>query len=69
MNTHLSEGHGDGVWDTRGRLGLRVVLQEDAVALENHVWLAVNHQRALKRFKAHRVEKLAPVGRHLVATW
>lgn len=65
---HLSEGHGDGLWDTRQRLGLRVVLQEDAVALENHVWLTVNRERALERFIAHCVAELAAVGRHLVAT-
>lgn len=65
---HLSEGHGDGLWDARQRLGLRVVFQEDAVALENHIWLTVDHERALKRFKAHCVAELAAVGRHLVAT-
>lgn len=40
----LSEGHGDSLWDTWESLSLRVVLQEDAVSLENHIWLTVNHQ-------------------------
>lgn len=66
--TDLSEGHSDCLWDTRERLGLRVVFQEDAVALENHIWLTVDHQRALKQVKAHRVAKLPAIGRHLVAT-
>lgn len=68
IEAHLSEGHGDGLWDTRQRLGLRVVFQEDAVALENHVWLTVNRKRALERFKAYCVAELAAVGRHLMAT-
>lgn len=42
--THLSEGHCDGLWDTLQRLGLRKVFQGDAIALENHIWLAVDHQ-------------------------
>lgn len=67
--THLSEGHSDSLWGTWESLGLRVVLQEDAIALENHIWLTVNHQRALERFKAHCVAKLPAIGRHLVATW
>lgn len=67
--TNLSEGHGDCLWDSWERLGLRVVLQEDAIALEDHIWLTVNHQRALERLKAHRVAKLAAIRRHLVATW
>lgn len=46
-------------------LGLGVVLQEDAVALENHVRLAVDDQRALVRLEAHRVAELPAVGRHL----
>lgn len=67
--SHLSEGHSDSLWDTWERLGLRKVFQEDAVSLENHIWLTVNHQRALIRFKAYCVEKLPAIGRHLVATW
>lgn len=67
--THLSEGHRGGLWHTWQRLGLREVFQEDAIALENHVWLAVDHQRALKGFIAHCVAKLPAIGRHLVATW
>lgn len=66
---YLSKGHSEGLWDTREGLGLGVVLQENAIALKNHIWLTVNHQRALKRFKAHCVGKLSTVGRHLVATW
>lgn len=66
--SHLSEGHGDGLWDAWERLRLGVVLQEDAVALENHVRLPVDHQRALIRLEAHRVEELAAIRRHLVAT-
>ncbi|TNN39017.1 hypothetical protein EYF80_050809 [Liparis tanakae] len=53
------------LWDPWKRLGLGVVLQEDAVALEDHVRLAVDHQGALERLKAHRVAELAAVGRHL----
>lgn len=41
--THLSEGHSDGLWASWGRLGLRVVFQEDAVALEDHIWLTVDN--------------------------
>lgn len=66
---YLSEGHADGLWETRQGLGLRVVLQENAVALKNHIGLTVNHQRALKGFKAHGVAKLPAVCSHLVATW
>ncbi len=66
---HLSEGHSDGLWDAWERLGLRVVFQEDAVALENHIWPTINHQRALKWLKAHCVSKLPTISRHLVATW
>ena len=64
-DTHLSEGHGDGLWDARERLTLRVVFQEDAIALENHIWLTIDHQRALMGFKAHCVLKLASIGCHL----
>lgn len=46
-------------------LGLGEVLQEDAVALENHVRLAVDDQRALVWLEAHRVAELPAVGRHL----
>lgn len=63
--TNLSESHDDGLWEAWEGLGLRVVLQEDAVALENHVRLAVDDQRALVRLEAHRVAQLPTVGRHL----
>ena len=44
------------------------MLQEDAVALENHIWRAVDHQRALGRLKAYGVAKLPAIGRHLAET-
>lgn len=66
--TDLSEGHGDSLLAAWEGLGLRVVFQEDAAALENHIRLPVDHLRALGRFVAHRVAKLPTVGRHLAAT-
>ena len=68
METHLSKGHGEGLRDAREGPGLGVVLQEDAVALDDHIWLTVDPQRALERRKAHRVAELPAVGRHLEAT-
>lgn len=53
------------MWEAWEGLGLGVVLQEDAVSLENHVRLAVDDQRALVRLEAHRVAELPAVGRHL----
>lgn len=67
--TNLSESHSDCLWDARQGLGLGVVLQEDAIALENHVWLTADYQQALKLLEAHGVAELTTVGRHLVATW
>lgn len=67
--TNLSESHSDCLWDTRQGLGLGVVLQEDAIALENHIWLAADYQQALELLEAHRVAQLTTVGRHLVTTW
>lgn len=46
-------------------LGLGVVLQEDAVALEDHVRLAVYDQGTLVGLEAHGVAELPAVGRHL----
>lgn len=63
--TDLSESHHDGLWESWEGLGLGVVLQEDAAALENHVRLAVNDQRALVGLEAHSVAELPAVGRHL----
>jgi len=42
-----------------------VVLQGDAVALDDHVWLPADHQRAMARLVAHGVAQLPTVGRHL----
>lgn len=53
------------MWESWEGLGPGVVFQEDAVALENHVRLAVNNQRALVRLEPHRVAELPAVGRHL----
>lgn len=46
--THLSEGHSDGLWDMWDRFAPREVFQEDPISLQNHIWLAVNHQRTLR---------------------
>lgn len=67
--TYLSKCDSDRLSDTWEGPGLGVVLQQDAVALENHIWLPVDHQRALERRELHRVAKLAAIGRHLVDTW
>lgn len=40
--THLSEGHGDDCGHVGGGLGAGVVLQHDAVALEDHIRLALD---------------------------
>lgn len=66
--TNLSESHGDCLWDPRQGLGLGVVLQEDAIALENHIWLTADYRQALELLEAHGVAELTTVGRHLVAT-
>lgn len=41
------------------------MFQEDAVALENHVGLAVDDQRALVGLESHGVAELPAVSRHL----
>lgn len=66
--TNLSESHSDCLWDAREGPGLGVVLQEDAISLEDHIWLTTDYQRALKLLEAHGVAELTTVGRHLVAT-
>lgn len=63
--SYLSEGHGDGLGDAGDGSALGVVLQEDAVALEDHVRLPVDHQGSLGWREPHGVLELTAVRRHL----
>lgn len=62
---HLPEGHGDGGGDAHGGAGVGEVLQQDAVALQQHVGLARQRLGARRRPVRHRVAQLAAVRRHL----
>lgn len=67
-DTHLSEGDSDGGRCAGEGLRLGEVFQEDAVALENHIRLSVNHQGALPGLIAHSVAQLSAIGCHLATT-
>lgn len=62
---HLSEGHADAPGDMRDGPALRVVLQEDAVSLENHIWLPLHHLGWGGRREAHGVLEFPAIGCHL----
>lgn len=64
-SSHLAEGHGDGGGDTGRRGGIREVLQEDAVALQQDVRLALQRLGVCWCVVRHRVLQLAPVRCHL----
>lgn len=69
-DSHLSEGHAEGLWGVSRRSGLRVVLQQNAVSLKNHIWLAADLQGSLGRGEAHGVLELPAISRHLrAAQW
>lgn len=65
--TDLSEHNSLSVWNSWDEIRLRVVLQEDVVALENNVRLSGNEQRAMRWFVAYSVAELPAIGSHLVA--
>lgn len=64
-SSHLAEGHGDSGGDTGHRGGIREVLQEDAVALQQDVGLPLQWLGICWRAVRHRVLQLAPVRCHL----